>query len=410
MSSKLVRLVLMAMIFGLLSCSDNSGEVTPPVENVWGITYSYKNLGAYPDLYSNYWVYAYETKNNPNVGLRITGEYPDARFFSFSVYNDMSGEVIDGLDDVHITPDNGSENPYLKTTESTGNKFTIYLLKEGTDLSLFPVAREENVCYFTDEVECLTVCLRHYLGVDEFGGVSLPAIEGVDLKTGKVVTTPEAVVSRATVMKQGNYEPLASDDNNEVPFILAPRGDYFPNNSTDYLFCRTKLTTDQVLSFSFIPVPVPDSVEEYLDAKARYWSICIGSLQNTFSYSSFCDKMLEYPENEKITVVVVSANNPKLAEVKAAAEKIPYSYVLEWDETIVDVNGKAIGDIIAIMYRNILPDETWENSIKNMEPIASYDDPYSKITNPDTQIAHIALGDYGPLGVKQTTDEFLNAK
>lgn len=410
MCRKFIRLALMAMTFGLLSCSEDSGEVPPPVKDVWGITYSHKNLGAYPDLFSNYWVYAYETTKNPNVGLRISGEYPDTRFFSFSIYNDMTGEVIDGLDDVHIIPDNGSINPYLVTTESKGNKFTVYLLKEGTDLSLFPGAKDGNVCYFTDDVKCLTLCLRHYLGVDEFGGVSLPIIEGVDLKTGKVVATPEAVVSRATVMKQGNYEPVESDTNNEVPFLLAPRGAYFPNNSTDYLFCRTKLTTDQVLRFSFIPVPVPNNVEEYQNAKARYWSICIGSVQNTFSYSSFYDKMLEYPENEKITVIVVSANNPKLAEVKKAAKKIPYSYVMEWDETIVDAHGKAIGDIFAIMYRNILPDKTWENSIKNMEPIESYSDPYSKVVNPDKQIAHIALGDYGPLGVKQTTDEFLNTK
>lgn len=400
----------MAMTLGFLSCSDDSGETPPAVKNVWGITYSHKNLGAYPDLFSKYWVYAYETSKNPDVGLRISGEYPDTRFFSFSVYNDMTGEVIDGLDDVHITPDKGSVNPYLATTESKGNRFTVYLLKQGTDLSLFPGAKEGNVCYFTDDVECLTVCLRHYLGVDEFGGVSLPVVEGVNLRTGKTVTTPDAVVSRATVMRQGNYEPVASDDNNEVPFILAPRGAYFPNNSTDYLFCRTKLTTDQVLSFSFIPVPVPSRVEDYLGARARYWSICIGSLQNTFSYSSFYDKMLSYPENEKITVIVVSANNPRLAEVKKAAAYIPYSYVMEWDETIVDAHGKAIGDIIAIMYRNILPDNTWEHSIKNMEPVVSYGDPYSMVTNPETQIAHIALGDYGPLGVKQTTDEFLNKR
>lgn len=396
------------MTIGFLSCSEDAVEPRPEAKSVWGVTYSYKNLGAYPDLFSKYWVYAYDTSKNPNVGLRISGQYPYTRFFSFSIYNDLTGEVIGGLDDVNITPDDGSVNPYLQTTESKGNTFSVYLLKEGTDLSLFPDA--ENICYFDGDVQCLTLCLRHYLGVDEFGGVSLPLVEGVDLTTGKVVATPEAIVSRATVMRQGNYEPVASDTSTEVPFILAPRGAYFPNNSTDYLFCRTKLTTDEVLSFSFIPVPIPDRVEDYIGAKARYWSICIGSLQNTFSYSSFYDKMLEYPENEKITVVVVSANNPRLAEVKKAADKIPYSYVMEWDETILDAQGKAIGDIIAIMYRNILPDKTWHNSIKNMIPIESYSDPYSQITDPDKQIAHIALGDYGPLGVKQTTDEFLKAE
>lgn len=53
---------------------------------------------------------------------------------------------------------------------------------------------------------------------------------------------------------------------------------------------------------------------------------------------------------------------------------------------------------------------TAECRFVNMEPVVSYGDPYSMVTNPETQIAHIALGDYGPLGVKQTTDEFLNKR
>ena len=36
-----------------------------------------------------------------------------------------------------------------------------------------------------------------------------------------------------------------------------------------------------------------------------------------------------------------------------------------------------------------------------------YGDPYNSITNPDKQMAHKALGDYGPLGTKYSTEEFL---
>lgn len=239
-------LVLFVLTLNLISCNDNDTNSTLPSEdsNIWGTTYSHTNLGAYPDIYSKYWVYAYDITKNPNVGLRISGVYPQARFFSFSIYNDLKGEVIDGLDDVNVLPDDGYINPYNITTSSTDNKFTIYLVREGTDLSLLPNVKEENVCYFNDDIECVSICLRQYLGEGEYGGVELPMIEGVELSTGKIVDAPKAVVSKATIMKDGNFVPLESDLSMEVPFLLSPRGDYFPNNSTDYLYCRTQLTTD----------------------------------------------------------------------------------------------------------------------------------------------------------------------
>lgn len=401
-------LVLSALAITLFSCDSKNDNPTPPSDssNLWGTTYYHANLGAYPDIYSKYWVYAYDITKNPNVGLRITGIYPKARFFSFSIYNDLKGEVIDGIDDVNLTPDEGYINPYLTTTDSSNNRFTIYLLKEGTDLALFADAKAENVCYFNSSVECVSICLRQYLGEGEFGGVELPKIEGIDLTTGEIIAAPTAVTSKATIMRDGNFVPLESDQATEVPFLLSPRGEYFPNNSTDYLYCRTQLTTDQVFTFSFIPAPIPSCVEEYQGAKARYWSICIGSVMNTFSYCSFYDRMLEYKDGEKITVVVVSANNAKLADVKQAVQTIPYSYLMEWDEEIVDNQGRKISDIITVLYRNILPDKTWQYSMSTMTP-TPYGDPYNSITDANKQMAHKAIGDYGPLGRKYTTDEFL---
>lgn len=408
MKNLFICLMLSIIAFNLASCDDNNNAPVQPNgdSNLWGTTYYHANLGAYPDIYSKYWVYAYNITENPNIGLRLTGAYPEARFFSFSIYNDLKGEVIDGLDDVNISPDDGSINPYTVTTNSTNNKFTIYIVKEGTDLSLLKNAKAENVCYFNDAVECISICLRQYLGEGEYGGVDLPTIEGVDLTTGAIVDAPKAVVSKATIMKDGNFVPLASDQSTEVPFLLSPRGEYFPNNSTDYLYCRTQLTTDDVLTFSFIPAPIPTCVEEYRGAKARYWSICIGSVMNTYSYCSFYDRMLEYKDGEKITVAIVSANNAKLADVKKAVENIPYSYLMEWDEEQLDNQGREISDIITVLYRNILPDRTWQYSMSTMTP-TPYGDPYNSITDPDKQLAHRALGDYGPLGKKHKTDEFL---
>ena len=81
-----------------------------------------------------------------------------------------------------------------------------------------------------------------------------------------------------------------------------------------------------------------------------------------------------------------------------------------WDSEKLNVDGKPIGEVIAVMYRNILPDATWEYSIANMLPTAYKDEtgePIDHVTHPERQLAHLALGDYGPLGVKYATNEFL---
>ena len=47
-----------------------------------------QTLLAFPDIYADYWEYTYSYKDNPNIGLRLTGKYPKSRFFNFTVYND----------------------------------------------------------------------------------------------------------------------------------------------------------------------------------------------------------------------------------------------------------------------------------------------------------------------------------
>lgn len=62
------------LVLSLISCDDNDNNTQQPNvdSNLWSTTYSHANLGAYPDIYSKYWVYAYDITDNPNVGLRPT--------------------------------------------------------------------------------------------------------------------------------------------------------------------------------------------------------------------------------------------------------------------------------------------------------------------------------------------------
>ena len=63
-----------------------------------------------------------------------------------------------------------------------------------------------------------------------------------------------------------------------------------------------------------------------------------------------------------------------------------------------------------VMSYNTMSFGNWIHSIATMTPTAYKDktgEPIDHVTDPDKQLAHKALGDYGPLGVKVSNDDFL---
>ncbi len=416
-------LVLAAVPAFLLSgCNDDKKPEIPYIDPMeqWSATLRGDGevLGAYPDLYCNYWEYAYNMDEHPDLALRIEGKFPFARYFSFSIYNDETGSAIGGINDHEIIPDKGSDNPFV-TTSVKENHFTIYVVPATMDEAKIAKLPSKNICRVDMDVRRLVVCIRHYLGTDaegkrhEYGGVELPAIKGVNINTLEEVAAPTRV--RSNIEKvTGQVFSLKSDETRDVPFFLAPKGRFYPNNSTSYLYSRTHLQKDSVLIFSFIPVPVPERVEDYAGAKARYWSLCLGSASNTRSYYSIHDKIADAVDGEKTSFLVALKQNSRLAEVEAKVESLKQAgehwNLFVWDSEKVDVDGKPLGDVIAFMYRNILADETWEHSIAGMVPTNYYDaegEPIDKVRDPERQLAHLALGDYGPYGMKYSTDDFL---
>ena len=92
---KIFYLMLVALTMGMFTACDDNDENTPQINNPepkeqWGKTLRGDNqtLLAFPDIYADYWEYTYSYKDNPNIGLRLTGKYPKSRFFNFTVYND----------------------------------------------------------------------------------------------------------------------------------------------------------------------------------------------------------------------------------------------------------------------------------------------------------------------------------
>lgn len=404
----------MTLLLVVTGCSDNDDRVeivNPSPKEQWGKTLvgGDGTIFAYPDLYVNYWEYTWSTEDHPDLVLRIKGAFPKARFFSFSLYDDEKGEAIGGFADNEIVPDDGSVNPFVVTSPDQGS-FTVYIAPSAMDDGQVRRLDSPNVCKVKEGVKRATIVVREYLGVDEYGGVELPSIEAVDIHTMEEVAAPIRMNSNVTSFDV-SYSHLWSDERDEMPFFLATRGAYYPNNSTDYLFARTILKDDQVLVFSFVPVTIPKTVEEYKTAHARYWSICFGSARDTHSYYSVYDEQAAVPDGEACTFVVCMKQNQDLEAVrsKVEAEKAKGGHwqLVVWDRERKSVEGNAIGDCIVTMYRNILPDKSWEYSISSMIP-TPYGDPVNTAQeNPDKMIARRALGKYGPHGWKYATAEFL---
>lgn len=413
--------VFVALIVACSKDNNDNKQDTPSPKEQWSKTMkgNGEELGAYPDLYSNYWEYTYQIDQHSDKIICLKGEFPHCRYFSLSLYDDETGSAIGGIDDIDILPDKGSENPFTKTV-SGKNYFTIYIVPENIDQKVIAKLNTTNIRTVKSGVNRVAMCVRHYLGTtqngneaDEYGGVELPAISALNINTLKAAEVPEHVVSNITKAVSQVFTQK-SDENQTMPFFLAPVSRYYPNNSTAYLYARTHIKEDEVLKFSFIPAPAPTKPEEYATAVTRYWSVCLGSAADTRSYLSLCDNNALYSPNKKSAFIVCLKKNTKLDLIKEKVNQMNSNGELVnlfvWDSEKMNVDNKALGEVVVIMYRNILPNSSWEHSIANMWPTAYKDatgEPIDHVTNPEKQLAHKALKEYGPFGEKISTGEFL---
>ena len=173
---------IMAMTFIACSNDDSNNDIKIPTvspKEQWGATLKGdgEELGAYPDLYCNYWEYTYRADENSDKILCLKGEFPHCRYFSVSLYNDETGDVFSGINDQDIPADKGSTNPFVKTT-SGKNYFTIYVVPNGTPQSVIDKLGSEKVVKVAKGVNKVAIALRHYLGTtadgsqkDEYAGV-----------------------------------------------------------------------------------------------------------------------------------------------------------------------------------------------------------------------------------------------
>jgi hypothetical protein len=154
---------------------------------------------AYPDDSAQYYTGVYQLV--PGMRIRITGDFPHARYMSFNVY-DPALRPLDGISDVRIQPDPGATNPFVEGADrtTTHRSYTVFI-----DFGSRPKEPAPNTLYTGDGQNGApnvtgSFIYRIYVpdaGRDDTGGVGLPTVTiEPATATAQPATSPCAGVQR----------------------------------------------------------------------------------------------------------------------------------------------------------------------------------------------------------------------
>lgn len=392
-----------AVAFGIAACSDddNNDNGNKPVEytDMWGDVLRGDNmtLQFYPDHFAYYWEYTFDAEKNPDLGLVIEGEFPDSRFLSYNVYDDDEQtsycERGFSLMDVDIVPDEGSVNPFL-TSAAGSRKYTIHILP--TDAPASVSNGKKNIVWFDADVKKVCTILRYYIPENGIqGGVGMPVIKGLDLKTGKLVATPEREMSGLRGDMQLPAAAFSSTPN--LLFFRAPFAFAYPNGPAEYCYTRNVLEPENVMVFNFKAPSYPKNVGEFATADMRYWSVCVGNSE-TYTPLAISDYQTKIDADGFANYILADKNAPDYANVKAVAEAAGYN-ILEW-------NGQEWGDGVMVLYRNMVFADDYPHSLRKLDPVGPGVNP---MENPAKYICVLGLGQWGATGKKISAADFIAA-
>lgn len=405
--TKLTTLALCSMLsFSFSACSDDDDDNQTGVNGnsaLWGEVLRGDNmtLQFYPDHFAYYWEYTFDAEANPELGLVIEGEYPDARFLSYNVYDDdaqtSNCAKSYSLMDVDIKPNNGYSNPFVSETSAKNQKYTVYILP--TDAPASITAGKENICWFDADVKKACTILRYYIPEGNMlGGVAMPTIKGIDLTTGKEVNAPKRELSG--LRGEMDLPSAAFTSAANLLFFRAPFSYAYPNGPAEYCYSRNILEQDEVMVFNFKAPSYPQTVSQYASADMRYWSVCVGNSE-TYTPLAISDYQTKIDANGFANYILADKNSANYAQVKTIAEEKGYN-ILEWD-------GQAWNKGVMILYRNMVFADDYAHSLRKLNPVGPDVDQKDIMTNPQKYICAYGLGQWGATGRKITTAQFIEA-
>lgn len=349
-----------------------------------------------PDMNATYWYYAVTREVSDTTGFRFHGQFAHARYQAYNVYNDETKDLVWGgdpahasaLSDVAIVPDPGSNNPFLLGVprDTADRDYTVWVVPEGAATPGFT-----NVITFPASVTRLSIFLRVYLpdqNVDLAGGVPLPTIESFDTATGSPAPClPTRNIFAEISGGEGSEAPNPGPNSDgQVRFYRLGGGGLYPNEDSAYLATIFKEIGDSVAVIRFRPPTYTDTSDPAgiipAQAMTRYWSFNVYSIRITNVTACLADYQAVVA-NDGFVYIVLGRRTPELLEKTEGMNFLPWGP----------------HDEILFVYRNITPNAQFPYSAAAV-PIYSDD---------ETQPANTFIGEYAPIGVYTSTEQFLRS-
>lgn len=193
MMVKRVSAIALALLMALSMCSIMVAAFPEAAACDEGGTaeWEYYNYGGfgYTDLNAAYYYYLFSAEDNRDLRFEFKGEFPHARYMSFTLYDE--GQLpVTALLDVDINPDPGNQNPFRPGVDRTvtNRSYTVQMVPEGSAHE-----GEPNTLVIPDEVKTAVLLMRVYLpddGQPLDGGVGMPATSTFYDATGLPAPAP----------------------------------------------------------------------------------------------------------------------------------------------------------------------------------------------------------------------------
>lgn len=401
--------VLLLLVWVFTDRYLNSGSMLPD-NTVWE---SYigrdTTVGILPDKYANYFTYTL-ARTNEDIGFKISGEFPDTRYFSFNVYS-LGDNVTQGsLVDYQISTVSGRPNPFVANADSVvvDNQFNVHIIPSiHKDIDL------PNVLPFRDDVKLLTMVIRLYdYNVDDFGGVDFPTVEAFSISRDNAEVSfepqrlPRALNLRSIVRrvslpkmverlgllyktehKYGLDKPEEpSQSHTSIPFHAIDTRGFIENNDNRYLLAAITKQEDEIYYFKFKAPSYTTGPSDINQTEVRYWSFNLGNAA-TYNFNALKDEDAIIDEDGYVNIILASKN----VEVQELTKRLNYNF-LEWNMPWE----KAL-----ILFRHMLANPTFEAQIDNVPPIKVETREFKKLEG-----QHY-MGDYAPQGIRMKKSTFL---
>lgn len=349
-------------------------------------------LVPYPDDHVRYYRYAFHLPAGVHTTLRITGQYPDARYAAFNLYDQSKRESLGGLSDEALLVD-GLD---VYRPPRFGETFTVWLTTDDVSgrRNAIALPRDDEAGHVYE------LWYRIYLPrQDIHGGVPVPTIEACDPATGALLPLPPAAqpmtVRPQTLRDWRKLPPKPGADGRIAFYAKLGHGD-FNNGDNQYLAARLDFSRGReyaVLRFRAPTFGRPQEGSPRPDV--RYFSFCIGGGRLASTTGSIADEEMRV-SHDGDTFLLVGPSQSDGIDVASICRAKGVNFLPKGDAFIP-----------VVIYRHVLPRQDFPGRVNRRFAWPYEHDDLDPGEAARRCAQHEFIGDWSPTGRHITLAEAL---